>query len=517
VSGSPIVHAVIEGYAWPQSVVAGDTIGIHCSASVPNVTIEIARVGARREVVVRREGLAIDHHAVPADVQVHGCGWPAALTIPVDPAWRSGYYEVVFSASGVDPAIATSQAYFVVRSARPGRDTKIVVALSTTTWCAYNDWGGPNLYMASPQVSFDRPLPKGFLDRPQAPNDRLANVTMPGDPDMSGWLDYFVAHGVDPWCGAAGWFNWERRFVAWAERAGHRLDYLTSVDLHARPDALDGYRLYASVGHDEYWSWEMRDTVEGFVGRGGNAAFFSGNTAFWQVRFERDGRTMRCWKDRAPEHDPVVGTPDERRMSGLWSHPRIKRPENELTGVTFARAGYVRAGGAAPAGTGGYTVHRPEHWVFEGTGLHYGDVLGAGPVVVSYEADGCALALENARPVPTGEDGTPKNLVVLASAPAQLWSNTLRADDVPLLMRPGVYTPNDDGTVPAELEVVALQIGGDLRPETIAKFAHGHCVMGTFERGGTVFTTGCTDWAYGLGRDPQVDRVTENLFARLGR
>ena len=33
-----------------------------------------------------------------------------------------------------------------------------------------------------------------------------------------------------------------------------------------------------SVGHDEYWSWEMRDAVEGFVAAGGNVAFFSGNT-----------------------------------------------------------------------------------------------------------------------------------------------------------------------------------------------------------------------------------------------
>jgi len=39
--------------------------------------------------------------------------------------------------------------------------------------------------------------------------------------------------------------------------------------------------------------------------------------------------------------------------------------------------------------------------------------------------------------------------------------------------------------------------------------------MGTYERGGTVFTTGCTDWAYGLGRDPQVDRVTLNVLERL--
>jgi hypothetical protein len=41
--------------------------------------------------------------------------------------------------------------------------------------------------------------------------------------------------------------------------------------------------------------------------------------------------------------------------------------------------------------------------------------------------------------------------------------------------------------------------------------------MGTFERGGTVFTTGCTDWAYGLGRDAQVDQVTANVLEQLSR
>jgi hypothetical protein len=185
--------------------------------------------------------------------------------------------------------------------------------------------------------------------------------------------------------------------------------------------------------------------------------------------------------------------------------------------VTFARAGYARAGGASPAGSGGYTIHRPDHWVFEGTQLRYGDLLGAGPVVVGYETDGCALRLVDGLPVPTHEDGTPESFVVLGTAPARLWSNSLRPDDVPALMRPGVYMADADGNVPAELEVVAAQIGGDLRPATLERFANGHCVMGVFKRGGTVFTTGCTDWAYGLGRDPQVDRVTENLFARLAR
>ena len=53
---------------------------------------------------------------------------------------------------------------------------------------------------------------------------------------------------------------------------------------------LEGHRLFLSVGHDEYWSWGMRDTVESFVSGGGNAAFFTGNTCFWQVRFDRAHR-----------------------------------------------------------------------------------------------------------------------------------------------------------------------------------------------------------------------------------
>ena len=37
-------------------------------------------------------------------------------------------------------------------------------------------------------------------------------------------------------------------------------------------------------------------------------------------------------------------------------------------------------------------------------------------------------------------------------------------------------------------------------------------------RGGTVFTTGCTEWVRGLtGHDPAVERITRNVFERLGK
>ena len=63
---------------------------------------------------------------------------------------------------------------------------------------------------------------------------------------------------------------------------------VTNADLEDHPGLLapGAYPLCVSVGHDEYWSSAMRDTVEGHIGAGGNAAFLSGNTAFWQVRLE---------------------------------------------------------------------------------------------------------------------------------------------------------------------------------------------------------------------------------------
>ena len=77
--------------------------------------------------------------------------------------------------------------------------------------------------------------------------------------------------------------------MEWAEREGYEIDVVTNADLEEHPSCSarrPPYGLYLSVGHDEYWSGPMRDTVEGFIARGGNAAFFSGNTSFWQVRHE---------------------------------------------------------------------------------------------------------------------------------------------------------------------------------------------------------------------------------------
>ncbi len=482
---------MLAGYCWPQSAVAGETIALAISASTTTCDVAVARIGRDEEVVATLAGVATTEQPVPDDAASRGCGWATTVDLVVDDSWASGFYLVRIT----DAEGATAEAFFVVRAAEPG---DAVLVLSTSTWAAYNDWGGPSFYTGGHRSSLLRPLPRGFLDKPDPHRFRIARLADLSPDEMRG---YFDDHSL--WSCAAGWANWERLFVDWAESTGLRLDYATSLDLHHDPTLLDPYRLYLSVGHDEYWSAAMRDGVEGWVDRGGLAAFFSGNTAFWQVRFEPDGDgvdTEMVGYKMGFADDPVMGTDDQATVSTMWSDPLVGRPENEMTGVSFTRGGYAHMR-AAPAGSGGYSVWRPGHWAFDGIDLLPGDIVGAEPVVVGYECDGCELALEHGLPVATGSDGTPSTFEVLATAPARLW----RTEDLPSAL--------DDSYV-GEVNWVAERLGGADTEANRARFANGAAVMGTFRRGaGEVFTVGCTDWAYGL-TDPVIATITGNVVSQ---
>ena len=171
----------------------------------------------------------------------------------------------------------------------------------------------------------------------------------------------------------------------------------------------------------------MRDTVESFIASGGNVAFFSGNTALWQVRMEDpvDGcATVMVGYKGQFKNDPVFDTDRIGELTSIWSDHLIGRPENHMTGVSFTRGGYHRIGKRVTNGAGGYTVYRPEHWIFDGTGIDYGDVLGAAATTVGYECDGCEYTVVDGLPHPTGADGTPESFEILGMVPAAHFTRT---------------------------------------------------------------------------------------------
>ena len=503
----------VTGYCWPQSAAAGDRVALHLSSAGGRpVSVEVARVGATREVVHRESDLVVGDHPTPGDASTSGCGWPVAADVLVDPSWRSGYYEVLLTIE-VDGQDRRDRAFFVLRPDPSTTKATMLWALATNTWHAYNDFGGRNLYTGATQAALRRPMAPGYLWKPAGAGQRVT-VLHPPDPLMVAHVGYLRLNHLSPWGGSAGWPNWELPFARWVEREGYEVDVVTNADVEEHPELLgpeSPYSTYLSIGHDEYWSGPMRDAVEGFVSRSGNAVFLSGNTAFWQVRMEDPtdsgpATTMVGYKGRFKK-DPVYGTDRQAELTSIWSDHLVERPENHMTGVSFTRGGYHRIGKRVPKGSGGYTVHRPDHWMFEGTGLDYGDLLGADAVIVGYECDGCDFTVRDGLPHPTGSDGTPADFEILGTAPAAHFTRETAA-------RP----PAPDE--PSEIEFIASRVFDDRAGESVAKIAHGHAVLGACESptGGTVVTSGSTDWVWGLAeRDPQVEQITRNILDRLGQ
>ena len=102
----------------------------------------------------------------------------------------------------------------------------------------------------------------------------------------------------------------------------------------------------------------------------------------------------------------------------------------------------------------------------------------AADAIVAYEVDGCELTLADGLPVPTHADGAPQTLEVLATAPAQLWSQDEQ--------------PTRYAHEPGELEYIAMAIHGEDWRDHLDHLRNNHAVVGTFTTpgGGTVFNAG---------------------------
>ena len=502
-------YDAVEAYCDQLSVAPGSTVGLHVACRTEHYSIEIHRWGATRELVWSVGELTGSDHRVPDDADANGCGWPLSVSVFVGSDWRSGLYLVTLTARGAPSDRATGYAAFVVR--RGNRAARALLVVATNTYNAYNSWGGKSLYTGGVRVAFARPFGRGMLMRPETErDDRKARPVyrreLP-DPDGAIYQEYRFAHGYPGFMGSAGWFTYERRFVEWAEGEGLEFDYAVSSDLEHDAGIVDGYDLVLGVGHDEYWSAGQRAAIEAHVRRGGNYASMSGNTMFWQVRLEEGtrGPAMVCFKYAAHERDPVVGTDRQATMTGMWGDPLVGRPETALLGAGSAHGLYSRFGAAMPRGAGAFTVYRNDHWMFEGTGLRYGDLLGVDDGVVGYETVGCRLAFDRFQlPIAAGGDGMPPEVEVVAFTP----SSNLAMGEYPA----SIAALDDQG----DLEFVASRLHGRVDEETLALCRYGNAVMLTCrpfgERGGEVVTIGSTDWVFGLAADPLVGRVTRNVI-----
>jgi hypothetical protein len=280
--------------------------------------------------------------------------WQPSYTFTVPADWTSGIYLAKFS----DVNGWQTYAVFDVRDTSHSR---YIVVTPDATYAAYNYWGGYSLYVADSLIRLDK-IPRGVkvsFDRPYYDGDGASQV-----------------------------LRLEINAVRWLERQGYDLSYMSDIDLHSNPTLLLQHRAYISLGHDEYWTKEMRDGVEAARDQGVGLAFFGANAGYWQIRLESDSagqpfRTVVCYKVSTPDHDlsadPMFGK-DDSLVTTRWRDPLLDRPENAMVGIMYSSAYTIK-----PLGYRWQVDPNAKSTLLNGTALQPGQAYGCN--LVGYEWD----------------------------------------------------------------------------------------------------------------------------------
>jgi hypothetical protein len=459
---NPADNHEIEGYASATSINRGESIHLYVSTVAASYRYEIYRMGWYQGLgarlirgPVREKGIRQKQPTMDPESGLNDCAWidPVAISTTVSPdgeQWVSGIYLVKLTESA---SHAQSYIVFVVRDDE--RAVGLLFQQSVTTYQAYNNWGGKSFYKwnstdnrRASKVSFNRPY-AGNQQNPAAAygigaGEFLCNVQPHND-------SYPIKNA-----------GWEYNLVRWLEREGYDVAYCTNLDVHDNPCILNRCRGFLSVGHDEYWSWEMRHHLEHATDCGMHLGVFSANSAYWQVRLEastqsgQDHRIMVCHK--SAKRDCYSRSETLRHLStGKWRDDPVNKPESAFIGVLYE---------ADPV-DGDIVIADAEHWLFENTELKNGDHLVG---LLGYEVDCC------------------------------------------------------DRHSPAGIQILTKSPWGLLHDSACTGYAH--TTIYRKPQGAWIFAAGTMQWSWGLDdfnapelrpvlSDPAVEQATRNLFMRF--
>ena len=324
-SGYPPAHG-LEGYTNKTSAPTGGTVEVKVSTTDTSYRIEAYRMGwyhGKGGRLIAKSptltGVVQPAPLVDSALGTVQCQWATSWTADLT-GWPPGFYLFrLVSAKNWQQWIP-----FVVRSVRS--TSAFVLMSSVTTFQAYNTWGGWSLYKdeggaaakRARVVSFDRPIDQSWEQ------------------------------------GAADFFGNEFPVLYDMERHGLDLDYWTDVDLHERGAELKDHQCLVSLGHDEYWSSEMRGAAHQAMVAGTNLAFLGANAIYRKIRFEpsASGQPNRLEVNYKDATDPGG-------ITSNWASPPANEPESLLTGSTYVSID----------ANDDLVVVDPKGWFWQGTGV----------------------------------------------------------------------------------------------------------------------------------------------------
>jgi hypothetical protein len=348
-----VARGPIAGYASSQALAPGQRQRIYVSdPAARRARIRVFRIGwyggtGGREVL-RTTRLALVAQPPCAHQSTTGlteCNWHPTLSFRVPSALPSGIYIATMLADNGD----RSDCLFVVTSSRP---TPLLAQLPTSTYEAYNAWGGDSLYPGGAKLVGVTGTTQGVEVSYERPYDSL-----------TGAGQFFTRGDVS--------------LVRFLEHYRYPVSYTDSEAVDSDPGSVSGHRLLVDFGHSEYWSQREADAWRQARDRGTNLAFLGSDTMAWRVRFLKQGHVIVSYKEHASLD------PDRSQPSGAFPASGAPLTGSAYVGCITPR---VRRPGAP---TYRYYSWSPDpslqpSWLFAGTRVTPGTAI---PGITGYELD----------------------------------------------------------------------------------------------------------------------------------
>jgi N,N-dimethylformamidase len=271
---------------------------------------------------------------------LYDAAWRPSLRFRLPEMLRSGCYAVKLQASGPPFYVG-----FIVSPKKGAPRAKLAVLASTVTYLAYANYRR----RMSPGPS---ELTMGALPTVDMTDVLLAEHPEFGSSTYDVHRDGFgVGHAsarrplfnMRP-TGRFWNFSMDLCLIDWLEAQGVAYDVISEHELQERGvELLTPYRAVLTPSHPEYFSLEMLQALEGYLGAGGRFMYLGGNGFYWRVSFDpghpglielrRSEDGTRAWAEQPGQYYHATG-----EYGGLWR--RIGRPPNALVGVGFIAQGF---------------------------------------------------------------------------------------------------------------------------------------------------------------------------------
>lgn len=197
-----------------------------------------------------------------------------------------------------------SKVSFIIKE--PNLKTDFTIIYESNTVEIYNTYGGKNGYMSVKTRSYQ--------DRATILNFHRPKKYETNDNDISKYCD---------------------PFLKWIFNLDYKINIISDLDLEDYT-YIENSKNLIICGHSEYWTINAKNNVDKFINKGKNLIVLSGNTMWWQVRYNSDKTKIIIYKDI--NVDPITSSNSSLDTTQMNLIP-MKYDFIETIGLSFLKGG----------------------------------------------------------------------------------------------------------------------------------------------------------------------------------